>query len=301
MPESEHALTQKQNLSKHQFILGMTALAVFLILSVILYITFRSRMEAIDWVAFYVLIGFVGGLIFYLVDPLRDQSFKWKGVANIGGAAAVGAGFMWLASSLPSSGGASNVEMGSLFEPPPTVWLPINRSTGEIEEVEVEPLGDHIPLPDSSAFNWNLTLRKAPDRPGEYQIVNQNNSDFQLGSLEIPDFQRSKLIHNIRLEINELDIREAGDGDEISGAYPFSILAYKEGGTLRFRLKTTRDDSILVDRAANKELNRVLQIEGKTYAIIVVLSVKEDLETGKEPFAEFAILELKPTWRAEHD
>lgn len=71
-------------LERKQFYFGVVAVMVFLILNVLLYLFFRLGMQESDWVVFYVLIGLIGGLVFYLVDPLRSQEFKWKGVANIG-------------------------------------------------------------------------------------------------------------------------------------------------------------------------------------------------------------------------
>lgn len=48
----------------------------------------------------FALVGFVGGLLFFLVDPLQDQRFRLKGVVNLTGATAIAAGFMFLASQL---------------------------------------------------------------------------------------------------------------------------------------------------------------------------------------------------------
>lgn len=56
--------------------------------------------EPVEWVILYVLVGFLGGLIFYLIDPFHSQEFKWKGVVNLGGGAAVGASFMLIAKLL---------------------------------------------------------------------------------------------------------------------------------------------------------------------------------------------------------
>jgi hypothetical protein len=71
-------------------------------------------MNQVDWLAFYILVGFTGGILFFILDPLRTQSFKWKGVVNIGGAAAIGAGFMFLASTLTPT--QTSATLDSLME-----------------------------------------------------------------------------------------------------------------------------------------------------------------------------------------
>ena len=60
--------------------------------------------EPVEWLLLYVLVGFIGGLLFYLVDPFGSQEFKWKGIVNLGGGAAIGASFMFVAKLLTPDG-----------------------------------------------------------------------------------------------------------------------------------------------------------------------------------------------------
>jgi len=79
------------------FVLTLMALATAL------FVNLGLTVEPIEWVALYVLVGFTSGLLFYLVDPFGSQEFKWKGIVNLGGGAAIGASFMLLAKALTPS------------------------------------------------------------------------------------------------------------------------------------------------------------------------------------------------------
>jgi hypothetical protein len=84
----------KRDLLVSAFVLLLLALATTL------FVNLGLTVEPIEWVALYVMVGFISGLLFYLVDPFASQEFKWKGVVNLGGGAAIGASFMLLAKAL---------------------------------------------------------------------------------------------------------------------------------------------------------------------------------------------------------
>ena len=145
-------------MEKKHFYFGVVAVVIFIILTVLLYIYFRSEMQQPDWVAFYVLIGLVGGLVFYLVDPLRSQEFKWKGIANIGGAAAIGAFFMFFAHYLTPTA-VEEYTIENLFSPPISSWVPIDLKTGKPESVKVNSLNEQIPIQEAFPFkNFNCRI-----------------------------------------------------------------------------------------------------------------------------------------------
>lgn len=79
---------------------GIGAVVVLSVLVVLLFVFSRKNPSSFELLAFYILVGFIGGLLFFLVDPLRDQTFKWKGIINLGGSAGIGMSLMFLASVL---------------------------------------------------------------------------------------------------------------------------------------------------------------------------------------------------------
>jgi hypothetical protein len=92
-------------MNKTKPVLGQDILVLGLIvglvgLGVAHFLNLGLTVQPIEWVVMYVLVGFIGGLLFYLIDPLATQEFKWKGVATLGGGAATGATFMLLAKVL---------------------------------------------------------------------------------------------------------------------------------------------------------------------------------------------------------
>ena len=277
-------------IEKKQFYFGAGAAIVFLILTVLLYVFFRTDMQQSDWVAFYVLIGLIGGLVFYLVDPLRSQDFKWKGIANLSGAAAVGAFFMFFADYLtPAQDEALTME--ELFFPPYTSWVPMDKSTGKPETVQVKSLNKSIPLPENSPFkNFNLTL---VEQEYDYFVTLEDDPQIYFGKLEKSDFERGNLSSKLEFISDDLQIRRISINNEYQGNYPFSVQLYKDGESLKFRIYQVEADSVLVDRAANKELNRILMINKKFYLVMVVLSVPNHFPS----FAEFALGEIKPIFR----
>lgn len=86
--------------SKQRFYFGVVASGVLTLLAVLVFYTSGDNPSPMTLLAFYILVGLIGGLLFFIVDPLRDQSFKWKGIVNVGGAAAIGVSIMFVASLL---------------------------------------------------------------------------------------------------------------------------------------------------------------------------------------------------------
>ena len=93
-------MNQNKLALRHRDILAFALVLVLIALGVAHFLTIGHTVEPIEWVVLYVLVGFIGGLLFYLADPLHSQEFKWKDVVTLGGGAAVGASFMLLAKVL---------------------------------------------------------------------------------------------------------------------------------------------------------------------------------------------------------
>jgi len=77
--------------------ISVTSLVILIISAMIVYVGFRDRMLTVDWTILLVLVGFTGGVLFYVIDPQSKQSFVLRKVVNLSGAAAIGGGFMFLA------------------------------------------------------------------------------------------------------------------------------------------------------------------------------------------------------------
>jgi hypothetical protein len=277
-------------MEKKHFYFGVIAVIIFMILTVLLYIYFRSEMQQPDWVAFYVLIGLVGGLVFYLVDPLRSQEFKWKGIANIGGAAAIGAFFMFFAHYLTPTP-TEEYTMDNFFSPPYSTWIPVDLKTGKPESVRVNSLNKLIPVQDPQPFkNFNLTLE---EQTYDFSVTSEEDPPIYFGKLDQSDFERGNLTSKMEFRIEDLQIKRIYVDSVFQGQYPFSIRVYIEVDALKFKITHVGPDTLLLDRAANKELKRVLKINNKIYMVMVVLSVP-----GQSPaFAEFALGEIEPIFR----
>ena len=277
-------------MEKKHFYFGVIAVIIFIILTVLLYIYFRSEMQQPDWVAFYVLIGLVGGLVFYLVDPLRSQEFKWKGIANIGGAAAIGAFFMFFAYYLtPTPTEEYTIE--NLFSPSSSSWIPVDLKTGKPESVMVNSLNELIPIQDSQPFkNYNLTLK---EQAYDFSVTSEGDSAIYFGKLDQSDFERGNLTSKMEFRTDDLQIRRIYVDSVFQGKYPFSIKVYKEVDLLRFNIIQAGTNAELVDRPADKAFNRVLRLNNKIYLVMVVLSVPSQTPA----FAEFALGEIDPIFQ----
>jgi len=110
---------EKPGLDVRRFWLGSVSVVILAGMAVGIYLLHRQNMEGIDWFGLYVTIGLIGGVLFYLIDPLQTQSFRWKKTISLGGAAAVGASFMLLAKLLsPVAVGSSDFDRVVLIDSP---------------------------------------------------------------------------------------------------------------------------------------------------------------------------------------
>lgn len=74
------------------------AIAVVLIILFAVIIFFGDQNNAMTWVGLYVVAALTTGTAFWVINPLEKQGFSWSAVGiQFGGAAAIGAGFMFLA------------------------------------------------------------------------------------------------------------------------------------------------------------------------------------------------------------
>ena len=64
------------------------AFFVVITLGTLLFYFRGARVDPFEMLAFIVLVGFAAGMLFYLIDPLSNHSFKWKGIVDLGGSAA---------------------------------------------------------------------------------------------------------------------------------------------------------------------------------------------------------------------
>ena len=75
-------------------------LLVLISLGVLAYIFPPDDIQPAHHLLVYSLVGFAGAMLYAVVDPLKGQIFRLKGVINLGGAVAVAAAFMWLAAQV---------------------------------------------------------------------------------------------------------------------------------------------------------------------------------------------------------
>jgi len=192
--------------------------------------------------------------------------------------------------------------LDEVFSPKASAWIPFDRETGVPLEVEVRVVDDNLVKATSFNFNTDLSLELDDSRIGRYEVVHEQEDKYRLGYIDTEDLKEINLLSRIEAKIECMEIRRIYvDSTFVDSRFPFEILVYEEGPTLRFSVKVRGSDSVTVDRAANKELYRVLSIDGGAYLIAIVLSVPSGTLDAKgeqtgPPFAEFAIAQLSKGW-----
>lgn len=97
---------EKNHTSGWRLVIGSVGLLILILLAALVYALNHGKMNTADWTMLLLLTGSAGGVLFYLIDPQSQHSFSFRKIVNLGGAAAIGAGFMllahWLAINPPS-------------------------------------------------------------------------------------------------------------------------------------------------------------------------------------------------------
>jgi hypothetical protein len=171
---------------QQRFYFAIWIVVTLTVLAVALFITLRGTIPTqLEWLAFYTLVGFIGGILFYVVDPLRTQSFQGKGFANLTGAAAIGAAFMFLASELT---------------PPPSLEMLLDAFRQEAQRLEAsinKEFGDSIKAEVSSA---SLVIDVS-----NYSLREQQNIDEKLRELSNPKFETKTVFHPPTFRVTLMD------------------------------------------------------------------------------------------------
>jgi len=193
-------------------------------------------------------------------------------------------------------------KLDDVLSPPTSTWIPVSRATGLPLDVEVIVVDTTLSAPTSHSFNMNLSLIPDVSRAGRYEVVHEQQPEYRLGLIDTEDLKDVNILGRLKGRLEGLAIRRVHVDSTFAGAnQPFAINLYKDGEALRFSVRVTQSDSVMIDRAANKELYRVFSIDGHDYFVAVVLSVPNGTFDAdgiqiEMPFAEFAIARLSKGW-----
>jgi hypothetical protein len=88
---------EKDQKNGWRLVIGSVSLLLLIFLAALIYLFNRGRMNTEDWTLLFLISGSASGVLFYLIDPQSQQSFAFRKIVNLSGAAAIGAGFMFLA------------------------------------------------------------------------------------------------------------------------------------------------------------------------------------------------------------
>lgn len=169
---------------QQRFYFAIGIVVTLTVLAVALFITLRGTIPTqLDWLAFYTLVGFIGGILFYVVDPLRTQGFQGKGLVNLTGAAAIGASFMFLAKS---------------FTPPPAITLDELRQEAERLEVIINNEFENKIKMDVSSASLVIDVYN-------YSLREQQNIDEKLRKLSNPKFETKIVFHPLTFHVTLMD------------------------------------------------------------------------------------------------
>lgn len=247
----------------------------------------------------------IGGLASVIQIPERYDKHFLKLVYGLLGEVAVAVIAVFASFNLAGDGvsDANPERIHELISPSSSTWIPVGRDTGLPVTLTVRTTGDTIMgAATVHSFGSDLSIVADASRKGRYVVVHERLPGYHLGLLDTDDLRQADLLSRVQLQVNDVTIRRVHLDTALSDpALPFTITLYERGDALRFKL--TVADTVIVDRAANKELHRVLPIEGESFLLTVVLSVPDGIVDGDgsrvSPFAEFAIGRLSATWTME--